>query len=401
MLRRPIHPAFDATLGLHPRRAIGEHAYAIVKLTYGIVGGQARLRAPEPLGPAPHERPVTRALAPHDEHALFRPGTDVIVLGDAWWSRPQRRGRVTVTVGPASSSIEVMGPRRASWSKRRGARFEEPAPVRRTPVVMGNAYGGWDPRVPLPDPRSLPEALLARVDHPGVYPRNPVGKGYVVVPEPVEDVWLPTLEHPDDRLTPERFVVGDPARWWQQPRPAFLGFCLANAFGRSVHLGIDPWFPPPDDERMPEVATGELAPGFRRSRHDPLATIDPRFFHEAPASLSLPRLRPGDLVVVTGMHPRHERIGFAVPPPPALCLELEGRELAATPRLGTLVVRPAEHVATATWVLRADRLPRRFIPEVHAEIPLALRVDGVVVPYAAPPTLRERLTAAGAPAGAS
>lgn len=394
MIRRPVHSAFDAVVGFHPPQAIPEHAYAIVKLTYDVRGGWTRPREAEPLTTAPLERPPAHALAPHDDHALWKPYTDVIVLGEARFARATPRGRVSVTAGDASVAIDVIGPRRASWSRERGPRLSEPEPIMRMPMVMGNAYGGWDPRVPMPEPRTLEERMLAEVDHPGIYPRNPHGKGYLVVPEAVEDVPLPNLEDPFNPLTPDRLLVGDPARWWRQPRPVFLGFRLANAFGRAVHLGVRPWFPPPDDERMPEVAEGELEAGFLQHAEPGLGAMDPRFFHEAPAPLARARLRPGDPVCVAGMHPDRYAVGFTIPAPPALALELEGRVLHAEPRLSLLIVRPADQVVTATWVLRADRLRRRFIPEVHAEIPLALRVDRTLVPYVPPPTLHARLAAA-------
>lgn len=387
------NPRFDADVGLHPRQDIPAFAYGVVKLVYEVRDGTTRLRDAEPLADPPWQRPPAHALTSPDDHAFDKPGTDVIVLGDAWFPRPAARGRVTVTVGDASLAIDVIGPRRGSWSPERGARFSEPEPVQRMAMVMGNAYGGWDPRVPVPDPEDLDDRLLRQVDHPGVYPRNPFGKGYVVVPEAVEDVPLPNLDDPADPLTPERWVVGNPAWWWRQPRPTFLGFRLANVFGRAVHLGVRPWFPPPDDARLPEVADGELEAGFLGRTGTALEAIDPRFLHAAPAPLARRELRPGDVIGVEGMHPERQRTAFEVPAPPALGLSLEGRPLAVKRRLCTLVVRPAEHVVTATWVLTADRMHRRFIPEVHADIPLALHVDRVVVPYLPPPTLHARLHA--------
>jgi hypothetical protein len=388
-----IHPHFDAAVGLLPQHDIPTFAYGVVKLTYEVRGGWTRPRDPEPLAEPPWQRPPTHAFTSPDDHALHKPGTDVIVLGDAWFPRPAPRGRVTVTVGDTAHAIDVFGPRRGSWSPKQGARFSEPELVERMAMVMGNAYGGGDPRVPVPEPESLGDLLRLAADHPGVYPRNPYGKGYVVVPEPLDDVPLPNLDDPADPLTPARWLVGDPAQWWRQPRPVFLGFRMANVFGRAVHLGVRPWFPPPDDERLPEVAAGELDPGFLATTGPAFEAMDPRFFHAAPAPLAHDRLRPGDVVCVDGMHPRQQRMAFAVPAPPRLGLALEGRALAAEPRLCSLVVRPAEQVVTTTWVLRADRMHRRFIPEIHAEIPLALHVDRVVVPYLPPPTLRARLHA--------
>lgn len=393
MIHACTHSQFDAAVGLHPPQHVPALAFGIVKLTYDVRGGWTRLRDAEPLAPAPWDRPSTQAFTLPEDYSPWKPGTDVIVLGDAWFPQLTSRGRVNVTAGDASIAIDVYGPRRASWSPRQGARISDPEPIRRVAMVMGNAYGGWDPRVPRPEPRTFEEQLLAEVDHPGIYPRNPYGKGYLVVPEAVEEVPLPNLEDPAEPLVPERLVVGDPAQWWRQPRPAFLGFRLANAFGRAVYLGVRPWFPPPDDERLPEVAAGELDAGFLQHTEPALESFDPRFFHAAPAPLARQRLRPGDVVCVDGMHPEQQRLAFAVPAPPALGLTLEGRMLAAEPRLCTLIVRPAEQVVTATWVLRADHMHRRFIPELHAEIPLALHVDRVVVPYVPPPTLHGRLQA--------
>jgi len=394
MIRTCTHRQFDADVGFHPPQDIPAFAFGVVKLTYDVRGGWTRLREPEPLAEPAWRRPPTHAFTLPDDHAFDKPGTDVIVLGDAWFPRPTTRGRVSVMVGDASLAIDVLGARRGSWSPQRGARFSEPEPIQRVAMVMGNAYGGWDPRVPVPEAESLGDRLLLQVDHPGVYPRNPYGKGYVVVPETVEDVPLPNLDDPTDPLTPERWVVGDPAQWWRQPRPTFLGFRLANAFGRAVHLGVRPWFVPPDDERLPEVAAGELEAGLLGDAGPAaLEAMDPRFLHAAPAPLVRKRLGPGDVVCIDGMHPKQLRMAFAIPAPPVLGLSLEGRPLAAEPRLCSLMVRPAEHVVTATWVLRAERLHRRFVPEVHAEIPLALHVDRVVVPYAPPPTLHGRLRA--------
>jgi len=399
MIRRPSHSAFDALVGLHPLEEIPTHAYGIVKLSYALHESGPCLRDAEALGVAPEDRPPSQAFAPANDHALFKLSTDVVVLGSAFFSRPTTHGRISVLAGGASKRIEVFGRRRASWSPRRGVIFSEPEPITRVPVVAGYAYGGWDPRVVVPPSESLAELVLEQADHPGIYPRNPQGRGYVVVGEAVEDIELPWLEDPEDLLTPERFVVEDPARWWQQPQPAFLGWCFANSFARMVHLGVDPWFPPPDDERLPEVAAGQLRRGFRHTESWQAGEVDLRFWQEAPAPFSRASLAPGDPIVVTGMHPRGETVGFSIPPPPSLKLELEGRTLRSRLHLSSVVVRPAERVATTTWIVRADRLHRKFIPQVHAEIPLALRVDGQLVPFRSPPTLAARLREAGVGVG--
>jgi hypothetical protein len=47
------------------------------------------------------------------------------------------------------------------------------------------------------------------------YPRNDRGRGVALrnVRERIEGLALPNLEDPEDRITPERLVIGDPDRW--------------------------------------------------------------------------------------------------------------------------------------------------------------------------------------------
>lgn len=103
-------------------------------------------------------------------------------------------------------------------------------------------------------------------DHPGLYPRNPFGKGYVVHPEmPDNEVELPNLEDPSDRLTPEHFFVRDPKLWFQQPLPWCLDWSSALMCRRYVWLGADAWFLAPEDALLPEVRRGLLPPRFREA----------------------------------------------------------------------------------------------------------------------------------------
>ncbi len=104
------------------------------------------------------------------------------------------------------------------------------------------------------------DAAAAEADHPGVYPRNPWGKGYVVRPGPWDDVWVPNLEEPSDLLSADRLVVGDPTLWYRQPLPWYLGPVPVLTFPRYTHLvaDTDAWFPGPQDESMPEVRRGYL-----------------------------------------------------------------------------------------------------------------------------------------------
>jgi hypothetical protein len=104
----------------------------------------------------------------------------------------------------------------------------------------------------------------------------------------------------------------------------------------------------------------------------------------------------GERVMLLGMHPEQTELSFAVPAAPAIELEVDGCKYTPRPLLSNLVIRPGDAKFTAVWCARSAGLPRKFIPQVHKNIPLQVRVDGgVAVGYESPRTLRDRLQAAG------
>ena len=264
------------------------------------------------------------------------------------------------------------------------------------PLTPDRAYGGVDLRVQLAEEErgDLMMLFFLQSDHPGLYPRNPAGKGYQVLPGEVEDLELPNLEDPDDQLTAERLVTLDPRRWYRQPLPWHLDWVDPTTFPRCVFFrpGTDVWFPGPEDRALPEVARGYLAPGFRASMEGrrPEQGPAPRFFQEASAGLVVAGLRGGEPVRLSGVHPERPSLAFSLPPPPRLELSVEGDRQAVVPRLHQLVCRPEEETVTLVYGARRP-LPRPFVPGVHARIPVALSVDGGAPIRYVPPSTQKAL----------
>jgi hypothetical protein len=389
MTREAVRDHYDADVGLLPVEGEPTGIFAVVKRTYDLSTGA--LAQAEPLVRNVWAQTGPGRLAPGSDYWFAKRSTDVAVLGHAHLVPAATEGEVVVRLGERQVRIAVLGPRVARWTKGGRPRFEPPEAVDKVEMNWSNAYGGGDPRVPMPPAQTQEAKMRQAVDHPGIYPRNPYGRAYLVVDEPVDEIVLPQLEHPEDRLTPERLVTRDPARWFLQPRPLCLALAPTRMFPRCVFAGVDPWFPAPEDERLPEVNVGELPAGYRSEIHlkaaGGLLPMDPRFLQESIPAMTLTDALPGLPIEVRGMHPEGRVARIQVPVPPRLEIVLEGRVQEPVARPTLIVVRPDEARITVTWGAWTNQMHRIFIPGVHGTIPLALRVDGdEPIAYTPPPT---------------
>ena len=392
-LRAPVGDDFDAIVDLAPLRGLSTHATALVKLCYEMGPDGCRLAPAQPLEHDLRDARLRPRIPAGSDYWPWKEHTDVIVRGSAFApeGRPIPRMEVSARVGEAEKRVAVFGRREIGWTAAGQPRIGSPAPFSEVPLTYTNAYGGIDPRVAPPRPQSLGAELRLDVDRPGLYPRNPFGKGYLALPGPVPGVELPNLEDPDDLLTPDRITAGDPARWYEQPLPWCFDWVSIAMFPRLLFLGTEVWLPAPDDERLPEVRRGYLPRSFRAERVMDAGGAHPRLAQEGSYGMVLPRIRGGAPVTIAGMHPEEPVVAFELPPPPELTFQIEGAAVHAAPRLHHVVVTPAEKRLIMVYGARAP-LARPFIPGVHKHIPVSVSVDRrPPVAYPAPVPLKERL----------
>jgi len=399
MSRVAIHSDFDAVVDFFPLEQIPELVYGIVKFTYSLADGRVRRVEPVPLFHDIRDPNIEPKWSPGSDFWPLKTHTDVAVRGQAYAHATKTSARtIGIRVGEHRKNIAVWGDRVARWHGGR-LRFEPPEPFESIPVVWSRAYGGCDPRVPV-DAEPTTVATLARLefDHPGMYPRNPFGCGYVVLPDPVPEIVLPNFEDPAHLLTPETLITAHPGRWYEQPLPACFEFTNAMMFHRLAWMGLQPWFPPPAGAPLAEVEAGVLPENYRdlarvSMEHPPPAPV----FQEGAHGLVFPPLLPGTPVTLEGMHRERKRLTFLLPEPPKVEFWIEGQVFAAPAEPSTLLIEPDEERFSVTYVARHEELPRVFVPGIHADIPLALRVDGVTVRYLSPPTLYAQLGKAPPP----
>jgi hypothetical protein len=343
--------------------------------------------------------PFPQLVADTDLYPV-KPCTDVVVLGSVHAPRGQAvtRMRAAIAVGPREKAVEVIGDRRAERSPA-GLSFTAPEPFTSMPLTYARAYGGVDRGVPLPPVRTLDDLvdLLGREvtrTHPGMYPRNPGGTGYVVMEASAEGLILPNFEDPSRLLTPESLVVRSRADWWRMPIPQGFGWRSTAHYPRCLFLGSVPELPPPDDtDQVEEVRLGLVPRGeSRRAAERGLPdAIDLRMANGASAGLILPHLEGNERVKLTGFSPAGD-IVFTLPAErPRVSIADAGGPLQVTTVLHTLLIEPERGRFSLVWGARAPagpgfpvRLPRRGEAEWDPLEGVVITVDGVRLDGAAP-----------------
>src|SRR5262249_51753446 len=142
--------------------------------------------------------------------------------------------------------VRVFGDRHCERDARGELCFTPPEPAPKVPLGWESAYGGLDraARQKFGDPAEAlaKEAVLPVDPRFGLfgYPRNPLGKGYLIEPTPeaLAACTLPNLEDPQRLLTPQTLPRRSALLWPQGPPVAGFGWLSYNFFPRSAQIGL-------------------------------------------------------------------------------------------------------------------------------------------------------------------
>ena len=390
---------------LDPVDGMPQSAWGVTKGTYRITRGQLVRTDPEPLRHDLRNEAATPRWPPGSDYWPHKLASDVVVLGKAFGpnGREIMERQVSVRVGQRTKRVQVFGDRTASWKDGEQPRFGAPERFTELDLVYTNAYGGIDPRVEADAPRTLGEAIRFEADHPGAYPRNQSGKGFVVLDVPRQELDLPNLEDPERLLTPATLVTGRLEDWYRQPLSWFLDWQYPAMFPRAAYVGLEPWHPMPTNVGVDlEEVRRQLMPAeWREMAGDlvKLRPVPPIFYQEASLGMVFSDLSEGTPIEIVGMHPEHDRLTFALPPFPVLAVDVEGDRQPVPARLLHVVITPHEEKVEITWAGIRERMPRSFFPGIHGHIPITLFVDGTGVPFETPEPIYEQLKRAEHEAG--
>ncbi len=291
----------------------------------------------------------------------FKRLTDVVVRGHVYPQGPRAELIAAVTFGQTMKALHVSGDREVGLNASGRIQFSEPKLFDKIPLSYKYAYGGID-RVaeskygnPYEELKAYGSPLLQNSRHsPFRYPRNGVGKGFVVeaTTEALENARLPNLEDPDDRLAPERFVVGSPFRWPLMPLPWCTDWASLGTFPRYSYFGSCPLNDVPVED-FPEVKRALLATGHlcTEAKQEEAVNIS----NAGSFGLQLRPIAADGVnslwVELVHLHPDHSKVAFRLPSeaPRISVGSREGKLTSTVPVLHHIVIEPDFNRVSVVW----------------------------------------------------
>lgn len=271
----------------------------------------AEEQVPVHLVPVYQGSPGSSSLIHDTDAVLEKPGTDCILLGNAW--APKGRAStidVTFRVGPVKKRVRVFGER--IWIKcLKAMEISEPVPFERVPLVWEHSYGGTD--ASWPDPAGHESCL-----------ENPVGRGFLAQRSKLEidGLMLPNLEDPACLITTPT----------DRPSPAGFGPIAPYWHPRARHAGTY-------DER------------WRKMRNPlPPEDLDPRFYAVAAPGLTTRHYLAGNETVMVENACRRGKMIVQLPGVKPRVTVRQGhvnQEICVD--LDTVIVEPDEERVVLTW----------------------------------------------------
>lgn len=384
--RRPLRGNYDVFMDVVSELPSESFCYALIKQTFMIKNGECILTDPIALEKDFKKEQEGARLLPGTDYWPYKEKTDIVIQGSAYnteRSTSTSKNQVDVSFDLLGKhlkfrkSIRVFGDRFIEW-KNGLAEISPAKPFESIPLSYSNAYGGIDWRVPIEDEFDNPLELEFKLqyDHPGVYPRNPHGKGYLVYKDRVDGMQMPNLEDPKNLLSTDNIFAGSPQNWYRQPLPWCFDWVHPLTFPRYIFFekGVDAWYPGPEDDQMLEVQNNYI-PSFYRSNFK--KEYEDLFKQEASFGMSFADEDViGSKILLSGMHHLNSSFSFVLPKKiPEFSFFVETRKITVTPKLHSVVIFPDKHKLTLLWGGQIE-LPKIWLPKIHKNIPVSISIDG-------------------------
>jgi hypothetical protein len=285
----------------------GEYILGVLlKRTYEIVPGGVCRRAEADralnAGDVYWDHPMNSSVRYESDFFPFKVATDVVLNGTAYapGGSPTSSCVVSLQVEERRKAITVIGDRVAHYAGGRTPKVTDPVPFTEMELRYERAYGGTD--------------VYSDLKVPYFYPRNPLGRGFVVAnsSKSIDNLPLPNLEDPQALISAEDLCLVEYARWEGRPMPAGLGWFPKVWRPRALLVGVMPRDRVFEQELRRTYA--QLVPEEHREAYvtNGFRDMDFRFFNGASDGLVLPFLQGGETVQTENLSPAG-RLSFQLP----------------------------------------------------------------------------------------
>lgn len=313
----------------------------------------------------------------------WKPKTDLVLLGHAY-GRGRNQFDVAVWVnGSPVKKIRVIGDRETAALGGGEIFIGAPGPADKIPLSYTRAYGGVDtaaeavgpnPLLDLVKTTDLPEDM-AQLANRYRYPRNPVGRGFLIeaTVEGINALILPNLEDPLDLLTPKRLEAKKPGYWYRMPLPQSTGWFHPRWFPRLAYFGGCQGVED-DPKTIFEIERGFAPKHILQTRSLSIADAF-ALTQGASLGLQLPHFRGGEVLTFDNVTPNEPRFTVKIPARPKIWIDGRKGTLKETePVIHTVVVEPDLKRVSIVWRGSAPAL-RPYMPEELAKMPFKLIWD--------------------------
>lgn len=314
MLQLKNNTPLEAKILLMPDPEGIDSLYTIVKATFLL--GQSVKLAEEQIPIVEEDQyfdePGQSSLKIPSDLGLIKPGTDVLLIGNAYapQGKPTIQTDVTLNVGPINRTIRIFGDR--IWQAGfLNTKISEPQPFEKMPLVWERAFGGFD-QTNDKDPKLFMEE------------RNPVGLGFRIKNgnKTIDGMKLPNLEDPAQLIS----------SWKDKPAPVCFGAVCSSWEPRKSYAGTydEDW----QKHRMPYLPKD----------------FDPRFFQLASPDLVVPGyLKGGEEVRIIGASTSGQ-MRFRLPQYQLqITYQLDNKNHVRPPNLDTVIIEPDESRLSLLW----------------------------------------------------
>jgi hypothetical protein len=315
----------------------------LLKRTYDIAHGKRCRRAAEdqPLVPGDEHfgDPMNSSVRNESDFVPFKLATDVVLNGQAYAPSGKPVGELIVTliVGRHRKDLAIIGDRVARYREGMDPAFSHPEPFAEMEIRYERAFGGVD---------IYSDRTLACP-----YSRNHMGRGFAIrnIKEVVDNLPLPNIEDPNDRLTPERLCIGHFIHMDALPMPQGFGWFLKYWRPRALYAGVMP-----ADKATANALRdiyAKAVPAKDRALYDQTALpdMDFRFFNGASAGLALPYLAGDEGIRAINLTPEEDLV-FGLPQErPRIGLDIGFGRKEPEVVLHTVMVRMTDRQVDLVW----------------------------------------------------